>query len=94
MNADINDITERTPEIIAAEITMIKEQAKKYMLVSAIEIGRRLLEAKEKIPYGKYVSWLENAVQYTERTAYHLMRIAEEYGAGLFGFADPSASPR
>ncbi|WP_368292547.1 DUF3102 domain-containing protein [Dehalobacter sp. TBBPA1] len=84
---DINDIIERTPDIIAAEITMIKEQAKKYMLVSAIEIGRRLLEAKEKIPYGKYGLWLENAVQYTERTAYHLMRIAEEYGPELHGIS-------
>ncbi|MCG1026128.1 MULTISPECIES: DUF3102 domain-containing protein [Dehalobacter] len=89
---DINDIIERTPDIIAAEITMIKEQAKKYMLVSAIEIGRRLLEAKEKIPYGKYGLWLENAVQYTERTAYHLMRIAEEYGPELHGIPDSSAA--
>jgi hypothetical protein len=89
---NINDINERTPDIIAAEITMIKEQAKKYMLVSAIEIGRRLLEAKEKIPYGKYGSWLENAVQYTERTAYHLMRIAEEYGPELCCIPDPSAT--
>lgn len=85
---NINDIPARTPELIAAEIAMIKEQAKKYLLVSAIEIGRRLIEAKEKIPYGEFGSWLENAVQYTERTAYNLMRLAEEYGPALYGTSD------
>ncbi|AFV01522.1 Protein export cytoplasm protein SecA ATPase RNA helicase [Dehalobacter sp. UNSWDHB] len=84
----ITDISVRTPDIIAGEIVAIKEQTKKILLVSAVEIGRRLMEAKEKIPYGEFVAWLENAVEYSESTAYKLMRIAEAYGPDLSGTAD------
>lgn len=48
-----------------------------------MEIGRRLAEVKEKIPYGEFTAWLKEAVQYSETTAYRLIRIAEEYGPGL-----------
>ena len=85
---DVNhkpDIPKRTPEMIAAEITVIKAQTKKILLVSAVEIGLRLLEAQKNIPQGKFLSWLEDAVQYSERTAYNLMRLAEEYGPVLSG---------
>lgn len=80
---NIPDVTVRTPDIIAAEITAIKEQLKKILLVSAVEIGRRLMEAKENIPYGEFVLWLENDVEYSESKAYKLMRIAEAYGPEL-----------
>jgi len=79
------DIPNRTPEIIAAEITVIKEQTKKILLVSAVEIGLRLLEAQKNIPQGEFLSWLEHAVQYSERTAYNLMHLAQEYGTALSG---------
>ncbi|TGE37673.1 DUF3102 domain-containing protein [Desulfosporosinus fructosivorans] len=42
-----NMITERTPLVIAAEINMIKEQTEKVVLNNAVEVGRRLKEAKE-----------------------------------------------
>lgn len=87
----ITDISVRTPDVIAAEIAVIKEQTKKILLVSAVEIGRRLIEAKEKVPNGQFVTWLGNAVQYSERTAYNLMRLAEEYGPGLSDGADSGA---
>ncbi|ADY55401.1 hypothetical protein Sgly_1075 [Syntrophobotulus glycolicus DSM 8271] len=79
----LTGIPERTPDRIADEITLIKEQTKKYLLISAVEIGRRLAEVKEKIPYGEFTAWLKEAVQYSETTAYRLIRIAEEYGPGL-----------
>lgn len=79
----IAGMPERTPDMIAAEIALIKEQTGKILLVSAVEIGRRLTEAKQKIPFGQFVAWLEDAVQYSESTAYRLMRIAEEYGPQL-----------
>lgn len=87
----ISTISERTPDIIAAEIALIKEQTKKILLVSAVEIGKRLLVAKEKIPHGEFVAWLEDAVQYSESTAYKLMRLAEEYGPGLSDSSSTSA---
>ncbi|UWG96711.1 DUF3102 domain-containing protein [Dehalobacter sp. DCM] len=48
-----NLTTERTPLIIAAEINMITTQTKKILLASAIEIGRRLQEAKDLVKQGE-----------------------------------------
>ncbi|WP_368292636.1 DUF3102 domain-containing protein [Dehalobacter sp. TBBPA1] len=87
--------TERTPAVVAGEIAAIKAQTRKILLVSAVEVGRRLMEAKEMIPYGEFCKWLEEAVDYSERVAYKLMRIAEEYGPGLsiLSEADVSTVP-
>ena len=44
----MNDlITDRTPLVIAAEINTIRHQTGKILLAGAIEIGRRLKEAKD-----------------------------------------------
>jgi hypothetical protein len=74
---------QRTPVVIAGEIVAIKEQAGKILLISAIEIGRRLAEARAIIPYGEFAAWLKSAVDYSESTAYNYMRLAEEYGPAL-----------
>jgi DNA repair exonuclease SbcCD ATPase subunit len=71
----------RTPELIAAEINNIKNQTRKMMLYNSIEIGRRLLEAKTLVAHGEWGKWLEESVDYSQRTATNLMRIFEEYGA-------------
>ncbi len=71
---------ERTPFIIAAEINMIREQAEKAALNRAIEIGRRLAEAKRLIPYREWGKWLEESVSYTKRTAQKLMQVFDAYG--------------
>lgn len=70
----------RTPEIIAAEINTIKAQTREAVCKSAIEIGRRLAEAKCCIPHGRWGAWLEENVDYSERTAQDLMKMFEEYG--------------
>ncbi|ACL18577.1 DUF3102 domain-containing protein [Desulfitobacterium hafniense] len=74
-------LTERTPLLIATEINTIKQQTGKILLASAIEVGRRLREAKELLPYGEWTEWLEESVSYTERTAQNLMRIFDAYGS-------------
>jgi hypothetical protein len=84
----VNQITDRTPQLIAAEINSIKEQTRKMLLFNSIEIGRRLVEAKTMIGHGEWGEWLEKSVDYSQRTASNLMRIFEEYGSnqmGLFG---------
>lgn len=73
-------ITERTPQVIAAEIRQIESQARQYVLVSAIEIGRRLHEAKALVPHGSWGKWLRENVNYSQSTANNFMRIAEEFG--------------
>ncbi|MDD3230983.1 MAG: DUF3102 domain-containing protein [Oscillospiraceae bacterium] len=70
----------RDAEIIAAEIETIKAQTRKIMLASSVEIGRRLMEAKELVPHGNWTDWLKEKVNYSQSTADNLMRIAREYG--------------
>lgn len=78
----------RTPDVVAAEINAIKDQTRKMILGNSIEIGRRLCEAKEMVPYGEFGRWLEESVDYSQSTANNLMKIYDEYGASqgeLFG---------
>lgn len=70
----------RTPEVIAAEINTIKAQTREVVCRSAIEIGKRLTEVKCRIPHGSWGAWLQENVDYSERTAQDLMRMFEEYG--------------
>ncbi len=72
--------TERTPLVIAAEINTIKYQMEKMFLAQAIEIGRRLKEAKALIPYGEWGKWLEASVNYSQRTAQRFMLLFDAYG--------------
>ncbi|MEG0133381.1 MAG: DUF3102 domain-containing protein [Clostridium sp.] len=87
-------ITERTPELIAAEINNIKNQTKLLVLNNSIEIGRKLIEAKSLINHGKWAEWLEQSVDYSQRTANNIMRIFTEYGSNqisLFGNTNSQA---
>lgn len=71
----------RTPQLIATEINILKDQTRKTMLYNSIEIGRRLTEAKELVLHGEWGEWLEESVDYSKSTANNLMRIFDEYGA-------------
>lgn len=70
----------RNAGMIAAEINAIKTQVKETVLRGAVQIGRRLAEAKEMVPHGEWGAWLETNVDYSERTAQNLMKCWEEYG--------------
>ena len=50
------------------------------MLASSIEIGKRLTEAKDMIDHGAWGKWLQDNVNYSERTAQNLMRVYDQYG--------------
>jgi chromosome segregation ATPase len=74
----------RTTDMIAAEINALTAQ----MLSSVIEIGRRMVEAKEMLPYGTFGKWIEDNTGYSSSTANNFMRLFKEYGAAqgsLFG---------
>jgi len=70
----------RTADVIAGEINAIKGQARQAILVSSVEIGCRLVEAKEVVPHGEWMAWLEHNVDYSQSTANNLMQIYREYG--------------
>ncbi|RJE47630.1 preprotein translocase subunit SecA [Dehalobacter sp. MCB1] len=86
-----NLTTERTPLVIAAEIKMITCQTKKIVLASAIEIGRRLLEAKALVKHGEWGKWLES-VSYSQKTAERLIKLYQEYGPKFSDGSDTSKS--
>lgn len=64
-------------EQIEKEIITLKNQTAENM----IQIGYKLIEAKEKLPHGEWGIWLENKVEFSQRTANQLMRIAKEFGS-------------
>lgn len=71
----------RSPEIIAAEINYIKRQTQEVVIANAIEVGRRLTEAKEMVHHGQWEQWLQDNVNYSQSTANNLMAIYREYGS-------------
>ena len=79
---------ERTPAVIGAEIRMYAEAGRRITLLCAIEIGRRLVEAKDMLAHGEWLPWLERETELSDRTAARYMKIFTEYGAAqqsLFG---------
>lgn len=78
----MNEVTEnRTVETITTEIIMIKQQTASVVATAAFEIGRRLCEAKEKVPSGKWITYLQEQLDYKPSTAENLMRIYREFGS-------------
>lgn len=85
----MNDIqTQRTPDVIGAEIRGLTQQAKTMTLWFGIEIGRRLTEAKEMLEHGQWLVYLKEQTEFSQPSASRLMRLYDEYGAkqtSLFG---------
>lgn len=88
MSQIINVPEERTIGMVTMEIKTLQKQAQQVVLGYAIEIGRRLTEAKQMLPHGAWGPWLRDEVNYSKSTANNFMRIFDEYGAdqqSLFG---------
>lgn len=88
-NAPVRDI-----QIITAEINDIRNQARNTVLLCAIEIGRRLEEAKATLQHGQWGDWLKNEIKFSQSTAENYMRLFNEYGASqisIFGAIDSQA---
>lgn len=80
--------TQRTPDIIGAEIRGLTQQAKSMTLWFGIEIGRRLTEAKALLEHGQWLPYLKEQTEFSQPSASRLMRLYDEYGAkqtNLFG---------
>lgn len=76
--------TTRTLDVVAAEIRTFTAS----MLNNVIEIGRRLCEAKEMLPYGEFGTWVKENTAYSVSSANNFMRLFNEYGSAqgcLFG---------
>lgn len=73
---------------VTVEIKTLQRQAQQMVLTYAIEIGRRLTEAKALVEYGGWGTYIKETLGYSQSTANNFMRLFEEYGKSqqsLFG---------
>lgn len=87
-----NVVAVRSIEIVTAEITMIRDNARKVFLESVIQIGTRLEEAKQMVPQGEWTAYLTDKLGYKPSTAQNYMRIAREFGGGQVSLTGKTAS--
>ena len=66
---------ERDIETITGEILDAKRAGGEAILT----IGRCLIEAKDMLSHGEWRSWLEERVEFSERSAQRFMRLAREW---------------
>ena len=65
----------RNIETITGEIL----DAKRIGGEAILTIGRCLIEAKGMLPHGEWKAWLEERVEFSQRTAQNFMRLAREF---------------
>ena len=79
IDENFNDIiAEEEAEKIACEINAIKRTTAQNVLASAIEIGRLLCEAKQRVSHGEWGAWLRDNVSYSVSNANNMMRLYRE----------------
>lgn len=71
----------RDIDIITTEIKVIEQQVAKAAIYGCIEIGKRLVEAKEMVGHGGWGKYLEEKVRYSQQWATNLMNLYREYGS-------------
>lgn len=71
----MNQLQPGSIEQLTAEIRILKHQT----AINIIEIGSRLIKAKELVPHGEWGRWLEEQVDFTDRSAQRFMRAAREF---------------
>ena len=94
MKNEIDITNEQRLASLAAEIRTIKEQTAKVMMQSAVEIGKRLVEAKAAVGHGGWEKWLHENVDYSQRTASNLIAVFQEYGQGQQALFGKEANPQ
>lgn len=75
----MEQVTAKNAELekIENEIITLKNQTAQNI----IQIGYKLIEAKERLSYGEWGDWLRNRIDFSQRTANQFMRIAKEFGS-------------
>lgn len=87
----MNELT-RTIDTVTAEIIVIRDQTARTIKTGMIEIGRRLEEAKEMVPQGEWLHYLQEVLHFKPSTAQNYMRIAREFGDGQIALDGMSAT--
>lgn len=87
-----NVVAVRSIEIVTAEIHTIRDNVARVFMDGVVQIGRRLEEAKQLVPQGEWLSYLDTQLGYKPSTAQNYMRIAREFGDGQIGLSGKSPS--
>ena len=66
---------------VTAEIRTLQWQGQKMVVEIAVEIGRRLCEAKSMVHHGEWQSYLKDELGFSQSTANAHMQLFREYGA-------------
>lgn len=85
--ADNTVVAVRSIEIVTAEIHTIRDNVAKVFMDGVVQIGRRLEEAKQLVPQGEWLSYLDKELGYKPSTAQNYMRIAREFGDAQIGLS-------
>lgn len=78
--------------MVTQEINQLTAQAQRLILGHAIEIGRRLTEAKQMLSHGEWGKWLKEEIHYSKSSANNMMRIFDAYGSTQMGLFGPEAN--
>ena len=88
-----NDVVAvRSIEIVTAEIHTIRDNVARVFMDGVVQIGRRLEEAKQLVPQGDWLQYLDKELGYKPSTAQNYMRIAREFGDGQVGLSGKTSS--
>lgn len=82
------ELAKRDIDSITEEIQELKTEAQCLIVRYVCKIGKKLTEAKAILQHGEWAEWLENEVNFSQRTATNYMKIYEEYGSdqmSIFG---------
>ena len=77
----------RSIGIVTAEIHTIRDNVAKVFMDGVVQIGRRLEEAKQLVPQGEWLAYLDKELGYKPSTAQNYMRIAREFGDAQIGLS-------
>ena len=88
----MNEMNPRTIGMVTQEINQLTAQAQRLILGHAIEIGRRLTEAKQMLSHGEWGKWLKEEIHYSKSSANNMMRIFDAYGSAQLGLFGPEAN--
>lgn len=72
---------QRSLATVTAEIRTLQDSARRVVLTYSIEIGRRLVEAKDMVGHGEWGDYLHRELGFSQSTANNHMRLFEAYGA-------------
>ena len=75
---------------IAAEIKLLEASMMKHLAEHAWQIGKRLCDAKEKLPHGSFIPFIKSTLSYTPQYARNFMRVYTDSPNGISSFHLPS----